>query len=248
MTSRSGSRRLIRSTIHAAARIGVGAVGTAGDDLSSTLALQPVDRSAMITAASATNRSSGHGTTGSTAPLPVLHARWASRSCPVPFPLPLPVPFALALRSVVRLSMLGPRGSFTDIVGSTGSSHSQHRHPSISPISSSRMTAPYPATVVAGANGSRPVKPQSQDFRAPGEAAGWRSTRRRSFAPAPCSEFVRGRPFPHATPCSERPSTCSPTSPPPVTPLSPRSTRRRRSTRSTNSPHGSPARRAISPS
>ena len=50
---------------------------------------------------------------------------------------------AFALRSVVRLSMLGPRGSFTDMSGSTGSSQSQHRQPSISPISSSRMTAPY---------------------------------------------------------------------------------------------------------
>lgn len=42
---------------------------------------------------------------------------------------------------VIRLSMLGPRESFTDMRGSTGSSHSQQRHPSRSPMSSSLLIA-----------------------------------------------------------------------------------------------------------
>lgn len=46
---------------------------------------------------------------------------------------------ALALLLVVMLSMLGPRSSLTDMSGSTASSHSQHRQPSASPTSSSRV-------------------------------------------------------------------------------------------------------------
>ena len=48
------------------------------------------------------------------------------------------MPF-LAFLAVVTASMLGPRGSFTDIAGSTGSSQSQHRQPSRSPTSSRRL-------------------------------------------------------------------------------------------------------------
>ena len=82
----------------------------------------------MIGAGSTTNRCSGHGTTGVTAPFFVLQPRWASRSrTSAPR---LAFDFALAL--VVTASTLGPRGSFTDMSGSTGSSHSQHRQPSAS--------------------------------------------------------------------------------------------------------------------
>jgi hypothetical protein len=42
---------------------------------------------------------------------------------------------------VVHESMLGPRESFTDIAGSTGSSHNQQRQPSRSPTSSRLLTA-----------------------------------------------------------------------------------------------------------
>ncbi len=77
-------------------------------------------------AGSMTKMSEGHGTTAFTAPLRVLQARWARRSgAGAPF-------FALAL---VTASMLGPRGSLTLIVGSTGLSHSQQRQPARSPTS-----------------------------------------------------------------------------------------------------------------
>ena len=42
---------------------------------------------------------------------------------------------------VIRLSMLGPRESLTDMSGSTARLQSQHRHPSASAISSRRPTA-----------------------------------------------------------------------------------------------------------
>ena len=59
------------------------------------------------------DQTAGHGTTAAIAPFLVLHARCAKRSTP---PLVLPPFFA-----VLMLSILGPRGSLTDMSGSTGS-------------------------------------------------------------------------------------------------------------------------------
>ena len=66
--------------------------------------------------------------------MPVLQDRWARRA--VAAPAPFFFVLALAFARVVTLSMLGPRGSFTDMSGSTASSHSQQRQPSASPTSS----------------------------------------------------------------------------------------------------------------
>jgi hypothetical protein len=99
----------------------------------------------MIGAASTTNRCAGHGATAVIAPFFVLHERCARRSWTSPF-APLDEDFDLADFEgfVVNPSTLGPRGSLTDICGSTGSSHSQHRQPSRSPISSTRLIGARP--------------------------------------------------------------------------------------------------------
>ena len=52
---------------------------------------------------------------------------------------PPPLPLA-DFEAVKKLSMLGPRASFTDLSGSTGSSQIQHRQPSRAPTSSSPLT------------------------------------------------------------------------------------------------------------
>ncbi len=70
------------------------------------------------------------------------------RSCRSVEPFAFPLPFFFAFRSVVRASTLGPRSSLTDMFGSTGSSHNQHRQLSCSPMSSTRaMVGMYVVTL-----------------------------------------------------------------------------------------------------
>ena len=95
-------------------------------------------------------------TTGATLPLPVLHARCASRSIAAGSFLPL---------GEEPASILGPRSALTDPSGSTGSSHSQQRQWSRSPTSLSvLMSEGYgdaqrcrpPAGVFSSESASRP--------------------------------------------------------------------------------------------
>ncbi len=134
-----GSSRLSRSVIQAAASSASAWVGHRPKISRPPLATRR-STVGMMGAGSAMKRSSGHRTTGVTLPLPVLQARWARRSgCGALFDFER----ALALRSVTRLSMLGPRSSLTERSRSTGSSHNQQRQPSASPTSSIRpMPAP----------------------------------------------------------------------------------------------------------
>ncbi len=131
-----GSSREIRSTNHRPA-----------DSASDSVEQRPITsrpplrprRSTlvMMAAGSPTIRSRGQGTTAVTAPFFVLHPRCARRS----FVRRSAVlgPPRLLLAFVMRLSTLGPRSSLTEASGSTGSSHSQHRQPSLAPTSSSRV-------------------------------------------------------------------------------------------------------------
>jgi probable F420-dependent oxidoreductase len=123
----SGRRREMRSISHVDASVASAFVGQRA-----TTSRPPFrcKRStvAMIGAASNTNNDDGHGTTAAFAPFFVLQPRWARRSCSTP------VDFVFAF--VMHASTLGPRSSFVDIFGSTGSSHNQHRQPSRSPTSS----------------------------------------------------------------------------------------------------------------
>jgi hypothetical protein len=127
VTGSPGTSRENRSTSQSAASWASCLVGQRA-----TISRPPLRSSLPATvissAGSTTCRRSGQAMTTLTAPLRVLHPRCASRSA------------TLAFRSAVRLSTLGPRGSFTDMSGSTGSSHTQHRQPSRSATSSRRLT------------------------------------------------------------------------------------------------------------
>ena len=133
VASSSGRRRDSRSSNHAAASLASTSVGqrpiTTRPPLRCSRSML-----AKIGAGSKTNRVFGHGITGAIAPFFVLQPRCASR--PACGSAPLDLLFAF----VRMLSMLGPRESFTDISGSTGSSQSQQRQPSAVPMSSRRLT------------------------------------------------------------------------------------------------------------
>lgn len=155
VTLRSGRRRESRSISHVAASRESSSVGHRAITTRPPLRCRR-STLAMIGAGSNTNNRVGQETIGSIAPFPVLHARCARRTLPVSEPPPLPLD-ETPRDLVVRLSMLGPRASFTDISGSTASSHNQQRHWSAAPTSSSRLTAARRtrAAVAACRNGSR---------------------------------------------------------------------------------------------
>ncbi len=133
VTSSSGRKRESRSSSQAAASLPSTSVGqrpiTTRPPLRCSRSML-----AKMGAGSKTNKLLGQGITGATAPFVVLQPRCASR------PACGSAPLDLLLALVRMLSMLGPRESFTDISGSTGSSQSQQRHPSAVPMSTRRLT------------------------------------------------------------------------------------------------------------
>ena len=123
-------RRDTRSVSQAAAAWPSAAGRAAGDDRAATLALQGLD------GLDDRRRLEHEQVRPATAPPRRSPPSW----CCTPDGRAARRRVTLALRAVVMLSTLGPRGSLTDICGSTGSSHSQQRQPSRSPTSSTRLT------------------------------------------------------------------------------------------------------------